>query len=267
VKLETLDINPFSAAAHGADVELVNVTKQFGSHTVLQGVSLTVHSGTVVAVIGPSGSGKSTLCRIVAGLEPFQEGEVRLDGYDFLRGGRRGRASHGSGYRRSRLRVGMVFQSSTLFPQMTVLDNIMLGPQKVLKLSRAVAMERASTILERVGLSDKLKSYPAHLSGGQQQRAAIARELAMDRRLILFDEVTSALDPELVREVLTVMRELARGGLTMIVVTHEMNFARTVSDEGVFMDNGSVVESGAPAEFFDRPKMERTRSFLDRVLI
>jgi ABC-type polar amino acid transport system ATPase subunit len=161
----------------------------------------------------------------------------------------------------------MVFQSSTLFPQMTVLDNIMLGPQKVLKLSRAAAMERASTILERVGLSDKLKSYPAHLSGGQQQRAAIARELAMDRRLILFDEVTSALDPELVREVLTVMRELAQSGLTMIVVTHEMNFARTVSDEVVFMDNGSVVESGPPAEFFDRPKMERTRSFLDRVLI
>jgi len=266
VSSEPHDLDPFAGAAPGADVELLNVTKQFGRHTVLKDVSLTFRSGVTVAVIGPSGSGKSTLCRIVAGLEPFQKGTVRLDGHDFLRGGLRGRAAHGPDYRRRRLSVGMVFQSSTLFPQMTVLDNIILGPQKVLKLSRSTAIERAVAILGRVGLGEKLRSFPAHLSGGQQQRAAIARELAMDRRLILFDEVTSALDPELVHDVLAVMQELAHGGLTMLVVTHEMTFARTVSDEVVFMDNGSVVESGPPAELFARPKMMRTRSFLDRVL-
>jgi ABC-type polar amino acid transport system ATPase subunit len=240
--------------------------KKFGNTPVLTGINLKVKRGEVVVIIGPSGSGKSTLCRTIIGLEPFQHGEILIDGAPFLRSGSSTRTVRGRDYRRRRLEMGMVFQHFTLFPHLTVIKNVMLGPRKVLRIPQRDARARAISVLDRVGLADKHESFPAHLSGGQKQRAAIARELAMDRRIIFFDEVTSALDPELVHEVLQAMGTLAESGMTMVVVTHEMGFARSVAHRIVFMDAGAIAEEGSPAEVFDRPKLERTRAFLEKIL-
>src|SRR5918996_2803036 len=242
----------------GPLVELDQVTKSFGDNVVLSGVNLTVERGSATVIAGPSGSGKSTMLRCINGLEPIDAGEVRFEGA----------AVDYSGKSLSRLRaeIGMVFQQFNLFPHMTVLQNVVLGPVKGKGVSREQATGRARELLERVGIPEKADEYPADLSGGQQQRVAIARALAMDPKLMLFDEPTSALDPELVGEVLDVMRDLAREGMTMVVVTHEIGFARDVADEVVFMDNGVVVEQGVPAEVFANPRHDRTKAFLSRIL-
>jgi len=253
-------------AAVGPMIEVRHLTKAFGRTTVLRDLDLTVARGEVVVIIGPSGSGKSTLCRTIIGLETFDSGEVLIDGVTFARGNGRRRPTRGQNYRRRRLEMGMVFQHFTLFPQLTVIQNVMLGPRKVLKVSTRDARDRAVKVLERVGLADKQNSFPAHISGGQKQRAAIARELAMDRRIIFFDEVTSALDPELVHEVLQTMKALAESGITMVVVTHEMGFARSVADRVIFIDSGNMVEEGSPQQVFDSPQRVRTKTFLERVL-
>jgi glutamate transport system ATP-binding protein len=242
----------------GPLVELDQVTKSFGDNVVLDGVNLTLERGSATVVAGPSGSGKSTMLRCVNGLEPIDSGEVRFDGapVDY------------SGKALSRLRadIGMVFQQFNLFPHMTVLDNVVLGPVKAKGTSREQARERARELLERVGIPEKADEYPADLSGGQQQRVAIARALAMDPKLMLFDEPTSALDPEMIREVLDVMRDLARDGMTMIVVTHEMGFAREVCDRIVFIDAGEIVEEGPPDEFFSAAKSPRAKEFVDKII-
>jgi glutamate transport system ATP-binding protein len=239
-------------------VELDDVRKSFGDNVVLDGVDLVVERGSAIVVAGPSGSGKSTMLRCINGLEPVDEGEVRFDGT----------ALDYSGKAISRLRaeIGMVFQQFNLFPHMTVLDNIVLGPVKAKHLSREQAAGRARELLERVGIPEKAGEYPADLSGGQQQRVAIARALAMDPKLMLFDEPTSALDPEMIREVLDVMRDLARDGMTMIVVTHEMGFAREVCDRIVFIDDGEIVEEGPPDEFFGAAKSQRAKEFVDKII-
>jgi len=234
------------------------LVKRYGDHTVLAGVDLDVARGEVVCVIGPSGSGKSTLLRCLNLLERPTAGRVFLGDQEIT--------APDAPVDDLRRRLGMVFQSFNLFPHRTVLDNLMLAPVTVLGLDRAVARERARELLARVGLAGKAREHPARLSGGQQQRVAIARALAMEPEAMLFDEVTSALDPELVKEVLGVMRELAEGGMTMIVVTHEMGFAREVGDRVLFMDEGSVVEQGPPAQILTAPREERTRRFLSRVL-
>ena len=239
-------------------LELRGVHKRFGDLEVLRGIDLVVPKGSVVCVIGPSGSGKSTLLRCVNLLEPPEEGTIVLEGEEITGGG-----DHLDFVRR---RVGMVFQQFNLFPHKSALENICLAQEKVLDRSREEASQKALELLERVGLSEKASEYPDRLSGGQQQRVAIARALAMDPHVMLFDEVTSALDPELVKEVLDVMRELAAEGMTMVVVTHEMRFAREVADRVVFMDEGVVVEMGSPAEVIDSPREERTRRFLGLVL-
>ncbi|MBF6148282.1 amino acid ABC transporter ATP-binding protein [Nocardia nova] len=244
------------------------VCKNFGALQVLQGVSLEVARGQVMCLIGPSGSGKSTFLRCINHLERVNAGRLYIDG-DLVgyreRGGRlyelRPRESA-----RQRRDVGMVFQHFNLFPHRTALANVIEAPIHVKKLSRSKAVARARELLDRVGLADKADAYPAQLSGGQQQRVAIARALAMDPKLMLFDEPTSALDPELVGEVLTVMRELAQSGMTMVVVTHEMGFAREVADQLVFMDGGVVVEAGDPREVLANPQHERTQAFLSRIL-
>ncbi|MBF6274517.1 amino acid ABC transporter ATP-binding protein [Nocardia nova] len=244
------------------------VCKNFGALQVLQGVSLEVARGQVMCLIGPSGSGKSTFLRCINHLERVNAGRLYVDG-DLVgyreRGGKlyelRPRESA-----RQRRDVGMVFQHFNLFPHRTALANVIEAPIHVKKLSRAKAVARARELLDRVGLADKADAYPAQLSGGQQQRVAIARALAMDPKLMLFDEPTSALDPELVGEVLTVMRELAQSGMTMVVVTHEMGFAREVADQLVFMDGGVVVEAGDPREVLANPQHERTQAFLSRIL-
>ncbi|MBA2763165.1 MAG: amino acid ABC transporter ATP-binding protein [Thermoleophilaceae bacterium] len=238
-------------------VRLEGVHKRFGRLEVLQGIDLEVKRGEVVCVIGASGSGKSTLLRAINLLEPAEQGRVFLEGVEI---------SGTKGLNDVRRRIGMVFQQFNLFPHKSVLENVTMAQRTVLDRPKQEAAERARSLLERVGLADKLEEYPDRLSGGQQQRVAIARALAMDPHVMLFDEVTSALDPELVKEVLDVMRELAREGMTMIVVTHEMGFAREVADRIVFMDEGLVVEQGPPAEVLDSPREERTKRFLGLVL-
>ena len=239
-------------------IELRGVHKRFGELHVLRGVDLVVPKGSVVCVIGPSGSGKSTLLRCINLLEPPDEGSIVLEGEEITGG------DDALDY--VRRRVGMVFQQFNLFPHKSALDNVCLAQEKVLGRPRGEAAEKARQLLARVGLSDKVAEYPERLSGGQQQRVAIARALAMDPHVMLFDEVTSALDPELIKEVLDVMRELAAEGMTMVVVTHEMRFARDVADRVVFMDEGVVVEKGSPAEVIDNAREERTRRFLGLVL-
>jgi polar amino acid transport system ATP-binding protein len=239
-------------------VEIKNLHKSFGSNHVLRGIDFTVEQGEVVCVIGPSGSGKSTLLRCVNLLEVPQEGKVFVRGEDIT-----DRDCHLDS---ARQQIGMVFQQFNLFPHLSVLANCTVAQTTVLKRSKADAEQIARTNLDRVGLNDKVTAYPMQLSGGQQQRVAIARALSMDPALMLFDEPTSALDPELVGDVLTVMRKLALDGMTMLVVTHEMAFAREVADRVVFMDGGIIVEQGAPADVIGNPKEERTRTFLRRVL-
>jgi glutamate transport system ATP-binding protein len=234
------------------------VNKWFGSLHVLRDVDLTVDRGEVVVVIGPSGSGKSTLCRAINRLEPIDKGEIRFDG--------RPLPAEGRALARLRSEVGMVFQSFNLFAHKTVLDNVMLGPLKVRREKSAVARERATALLERVGITDQANKLPAQLSGGQQQRAAIARALAMQPKAMLFDEPTSALDPEMVGEVLDVMTSLAADGMTMIVVTHEMGFARHAANRVIFMADGQLIEDAAPAEFFANPRSERAKDFLSKIL-
>jgi ABC-type polar amino acid transport system ATPase subunit len=244
-----------------------SIVKAFKTLTVLNGISLTVESGQVFVIIGPSGSGKSTLLRCIAMLEEIQRGEILVEGVLISRGIEEpGPRPNRTDVHRMREEIGMVFQSFNLFPHMTVLQNVALAPRLVRKIPRPEAEAQVTEILVRVGLEDKLGEYPGRLSGGQQQRAAIARALAMRPKVMLFDEVTSALDPELVGEVLRVMRELARQGMTMIVVTHEMGFARDVADQVVFMDRGLIVESGPPGMLFTDPREPRTRAFLRKLL-
>ena len=248
-------------------VEIRQVEKYFGSLHVLRGVDLNVQTGEVVCVIGPSGSGKTTLLRCINFLETYQAGRIYVDGQLVGYRERNGRLVPAPEREVARLRTesAMVFQQFNLFPHMTALKNVTFGPMKVRKVTKGEAERRGRELLARVGLADKVKSYPAQLSGGQQQRVAIARALAMDPKVMLFDEVTSALDPELVGEVLAVMKDLAAGhGVTMIVVTHEMQFAREAADRVVFMDAGVVVEQGPPDQILDHPQTERLQSFLSR---
>ncbi len=238
-------------------IELRNVNKHFGSLHVLQDVSLSVKKGEVVVIIGPSGSGKSTLCRTINRLETIESGEILIEGEPLPQEGRR--------LAELRSRIGMVFQSFNLFAHRTVLDNLTLAPTDVLKKSRKEAREEAMCLLERVGVADQAHKVPAQLSGGQQQRAAIARALAMHPKAMLFDEPTSALDPEMIGEVLNVMTELASEGMTMLIVTHEMNFARQVADRVIFMDGGKIIEENSPEEFFENPASERARAFLSTI--
>lgn len=240
-----------------AMIEIDNLQKWYGDQPVLRGLDLTVAAGEKVVVLGPSGSGKSTLIRTINGLESHQGGTIRVDGMDLAARGRPGAAA--------RRASGMVFQAFNLFPHLTVLDNCALAPMRVLGLSRAEAKDRAMALLERVRIAGHAHKYPVQLSGGQQQRAAIARALAMAPKVMLFDEPTSALDPEMVGEVLEVMRGLAASGMTMIVVTHEMGFARDVADRVIFMDEGKILEAGPPAGFFADPREARTRAFLGRL--
>ncbi|WP_372984959.1 amino acid ABC transporter ATP-binding protein [Microbacterium sp.] len=239
-------------------IEVRDLHKSFGDNHVLKGIDLTVEDGEVVAVIGPSGSGKSTLLRCLNKLEEPTSGHVIVDGVDLT--------DKSVKLDEVRQRIGMVFQHFNLFPHMTVLENITLAPVELGKLSKAQAKERALALLDRVGLAEKADAKPASLSGGQKQRVAIARALAMDPEIMLFDEATSALDPEMVGEVLQVIRDLASGGMTMMLVTHEMGFAREVSGRTVFMDAGVVVEEAPPAELFGAPKNERLKDFLSKVL-
>jgi ABC-type polar amino acid transport system ATPase subunit len=249
-------------------IRLENVRKNFGILTVLHGVSLDVATGEVVCIIGPSGSGKSTLLRCINHLESIQGGTIFIDEKPVYRYERNGKIimDPEREIERTRSRVGMVFQSYNLFPHMTVLQNVSVGPIKVLKEDMKESLERARELLDKVGLGAKFDAYPQELSGGQQQRVAIARALAMRPKAMLFDEVTSALDPELVGEVLKVMRELAADGMTMIVVTHEMAFARNVAHRVVFMADGQIIEEGPPQQIFSQPKNERTQQFLQSVL-
>jgi ABC-type polar amino acid transport system ATPase subunit len=239
-------------------VKVKNIHKHFGHLHVLKDVSLDVARGEVVVIIGPSGSGKSTLLRCLNYLEPVQSGEIRIDGIRL--------DHHKTNIRQVRAEVGMVFQSFNLFPHLSVLRNVMLAPVIVRKRPEAEVRQEALAILAKVGLQDKTDAFPSQLSGGQQQRVAIARALCMQPKLMLFDEVTSALDPELVREVLDVMKQLARDGMTMIVVTHEMGFAREVADRVIFMDEGQIVEQGSAEDVFDRPQNQRTKEFLGKIL-
>ena len=244
------------------------VCKRFGRLEVLKGINLEVQRGEVMCVLGPSGSGKSTFLRCINHLEKINSGRLTVDGelVGYREQGDKLYELHERVVARRRAQIGMVFQHFNLFPHMTALENVTLAPTRVLGVKREEASERARTVLGRVGLGDKLDVYPVALSGGQQQRVAIARALAMEPKLMLFDEPTSALDPELVGDVLDAMRELAKSGMTMIVVTHEMGFAREVADSVVFMDDGVVVESGPPGEVLVNPKHERTKTFLSKVL-
>ncbi|GAA2438035.1 amino acid ABC transporter ATP-binding protein [Streptomyces glaucus] len=249
-------------------VDIRSVHKSFGSLDVLKGVDLTVRTGEVTVILGPSGSGKSTLLRAVNHLEKVDRGAITVDGalVGYRRSGDRLHELREREVLRQRTRIGFVFQNFNLFPHLTVLDNITEAPVSVLKRPRKQAAEHARLLLDRVGLADKAGAYPRQLSGGQQQRVAIARALALEPKLLLFDEPTSALDPELVGEVLDVIRDLAARGTTMIVVTHEIGFAREVADTVVFMDDGRIVEQGAPGDVLDRPRHDRTRAFLSKVL-
>jgi glutamate transport system ATP-binding protein len=245
-------------AAGSPLLEMEQVNKHFGELHVLQDIELSIDAGEVVVVVGPSGSGKSTLCRTVNRLEPIDSGTIRLDGQPLPREGRE--------LARLRSEVGMVFQQFNLFAHMSVLDNVTLGPIKVRGQPRQQAERRATELLARVGVEDQAHKAPAQLSGGQQQRVAIARALAMDPKLMLFDEPTSALDPEMIREVLDVMRDLAAAGMTMIVISHEMGFAKSAANRVVFMDGGQILEDAPPEEFFASPKTERAKDFLSKIL-
>ncbi|MCW0507535.1 amino acid ABC transporter ATP-binding protein [Aeromonas piscicola] len=234
-------------------LELKLVSKQFGQNRVLDRVSLSVHAGEVIVILGPSGCGKSTLLRTLNGLEPIQGGEIRFDGQ---------RLDGATDWQRVRQRIGMVFQSYHLFPNLTVLENVLLGPLQVQKRERQEALLQAEQLLTRIGLWERHHDYPRQLSGGQQQRIAIVRALCMNPQVMLFDEVTAALDPEMVQEVLEVIRDLAGSGMTLLIVTHELAFAQAVADRIVFMDGGHILEQGAPHQFFDNPRSQRARQFL-----
>ena len=239
-------------------VVMDGVNKHFGDLHVLKDINLTVGKGEVVILIGPSGSGKSTLCRTINRLETFESGSISIDGQTL--------PEEGKALAALRADVGMVFQSFNLFAHKTILDNVTLGPIKVRKLSKADAEKKAMELLERVGVAHQAQKYPAQLSGGQQQRVAIARSLAMDPKVMLFDEPTSALDPEMINEVLDVMVELAHSGMTMIVVTHEMGFARKVANRVVFLSDGQIVEEAPPETFFTHPTSDRAKDFLGKIL-
>ncbi len=236
-------------------LKLEQVTKSYGDNVVLKGMNLTVHKGEVVVLIGPSGCGKSTLLRTMNALEPIQGGKITLDGEEIRQDAKN--------ITQMRQRIGMVFQSYDLFPHKNVIDNITLAPVLVQKRNKDEVTREAEQLLERVGLSDKKKSFPRELSGGQKQRVAIVRALCMHPEIILFDEVTAALDPEMVREVLDTMLELAKNGSTMVIVTHEMAFAKAVADRVIFLDGGEIVEEGTAKEFFENPKTERAQKFLN----
>ena len=240
-----------------AIIELENVNKYFGEHHVLKDINLSVQKGDVVVIIGPSGSGKSTLCRTINRLETIDGGHILIDGEDMPQ---EGKALAGM-----RAKIGMVFQSFNLFAHRTILDNVTLAPMDVLHKPKKEAQAEAMELLKRVGVDSQAAKVPAQLSGGQQQRVAIARALAMHPEVILFDEPTSALDPEMINEVLDVMTSLARDGMTMLVVTHEMNFARRVANRVIFMEDGRILEEGKPQAFFTSPKTERARAFLETV--
>jgi polar amino acid transport system ATP-binding protein len=249
-------------------IEVEDLHKSFGAVQALDGVSLEVAAGEVVCVIGPSGSGKSTLLRCINFLEEPTAGVVRVGGrrVGFVEDGRRTRHMRGRELAAMRADIGMVFQLFYLWPHITALENVMLGLTEARRLPVGVAADRSRALMQKVGLGDKMTAFPEHLSGGQRQRVAIARALAMEPKVMLFDEPTSALDPELVGEVLQVMEQVAREGMTMIVATHEMGFARRVADRVVFMDLGRIVESGSPDNLFDRPQEDRTRRFLEKIL-
>jgi len=239
-------------------IEIRNVSKWYGDFRVLSDINEVIERGQTVVICGPSGSGKSTLLRCVNGLEPFEQGEILVDGVSV--GDRK------TNLYKLREKIGMVFQRFELYPHMTVMNTITLAPIKVKKKSRQEAEKKAMELLERVGIPDKSNAYPANLSGGQQQRVAIARALAMEPKYMMFDEPTSALDPEMIQEVLEVMIDLAKEGMTMLVVTHEMGFAREVADEIIFMDEGRIIERGTGEDFFTKPKSQRTKDFLSQIL-
>jgi len=245
-------------SAGNAFVEMVDVQKSYGDAQVLFDINLSVAEREVVVVIGPSGSGKSTLCRTINRLETIDSGDIRVDGQPL--------PQEGKALARHRADVGMVFQSFNLFAHKTILENVTLGPIKVRKRPKSEAVERAHQLLARVGVDQHAEKYPSQLSGGQQQRVAIARALAMEPKVMLFDEPTSALDPEMIKEVLDTMIDLAERGMTMIVVTHEMGFARTAANRVVFMADGRIVEQAAPESFFTNPQSERARDFLGKIL-
>ena len=239
-------------------INVENLSKNFGDLKVLKNISTTINKGEIISIIGPSGSGKSTFLRCINKLEEPTEGHIYIDGMDLM--------DKKTDINKIRERVGMVFQHFNLFPNMTVLENLTLSPTMVKKESKEEAEKYASYLLEKVGLSDKANSYPTQLSGGQKQRSAIARALAMKPEVILFDEPTSALDPEMIKEVLDVMRDLAKEGMTMLIVTHEMGFARNVGNRILFMDNGEIIEDCSPRNFFENPTNERIKDFLNKVL-
>jgi len=239
-------------------IEIKKINKWFDDFHVLTDVDEVIENGQTVVICGPSGSGKSTLLRCVNGLEPFQKGEILVDGVSV--------GDPNTKLYKLRENIGMVFQRFELYPHMTAIDNITLAPKKVLKWSKEKAHDKAMELLTRVGMTDKADSYPANLSGGQQQRIAIARSLAMEPEYMMFDEPTSALDPEMIKEVLDVMVELARAGMTMLCVTHEMGFAKEVADEIIFMDEGKIVERGTYEEFFNNPQTDRAKLFLSQIL-
>jgi ABC-type polar amino acid transport system ATPase subunit len=240
-------------------IQIKNVSKWYGDFQVLDSITEEIKKGQTVVVCGPSGSGKSTLLRCINGLEPFQKGQIIVDGVSV--------SDPSTNLYKLRTEIGMVFQRFELYPHMTALQNITLAPRKVRNKPRQEAEAKAMELLERVGIPEKAREYPANLSGGQQQRVAIARSLAMEPKIMMFDEPTSALDPEMIKEVLDVMIDLSKGGMTMIVVTHEMGFAREVADEIIFMDEGRIVERGTDISFFQNPKSPRTKDFLDKILI
>ncbi|CDR06029.1 amino acid ABC transporter ATP-binding protein [Streptomyces iranensis] len=256
--MSEVSVTKDAAPVANALVALSGVNKHFGALHVLQDIDLTISRGEVVVVIGPSGSGKSTLCRTVNRLETIDSGSITIDGKPLPQEGRE--------LARLRADVGMVFQSFNLFAHKTVLENVMLGQIKVRKADKKAAEEKARTLLDRVGVGAQADKYPAQLSGGQQQRVAIARALAMDPKVMLFDEPTSALDPEMINEVLEVMQQLARDGMTMVVVTHEMGFARSAANRVVFMADGRIVEEAEPEQFFNNPRSDRAKDFLSKIL-
>ncbi|WP_426656856.1 amino acid ABC transporter ATP-binding protein [Fervidobacterium islandicum] len=249
-------VNQFNENSEKIIIKIENLVKRFGKLEVLRGINLQVKKGETIVIIGPSGGGKSTLLRCINKLEEYQGGQIYLDGVDI----------NEYDVNQLRARIGMVFQQFNLFPHMNVLDNLILAPTKVKNMPRDEAVKKAKVLLSRVGLLDKIEAYPEQLSGGQKQRVAIARALMMDPEIMLFDEPTSALDPELVGEVLDVMKNLARSGMTMLVVTHEMGFARDVADRIIFISEGVVEEEGPPEEILKNPKKQRTREFLRRIL-
>ena len=250
-------IMPDAGADNRPLVELTHVEKHYGDLHVLKDINVTVRKGEVLVIVGPSGSGKSTMCRTINRLETIDSGEILIEGEPL--------PQEGKNLARMRAELGMVFQQFNLFAHMTVLQNVMLGPVDVLGVSKEEARERAMDLLSRVGVAEQADKVPAQLSGGQQQRVAIARSLAMQPKAMLFDEPTSALDPEMINEVLEVMVRLAQKGMTMIVITHEMNFARRVADRVVFMADGQIVETGTPDEFFDHPQTKRAQDFLNSI--